>query len=739
MPSTSEPIHIFVCYSHSPQDRRWVDDKSDHLLIPWLQRRLREYNVELWWDREQDQGIRGGEAWKQKIFEEIARAHIAILLVSEDFAASEFILQEELPRIRCRLDAGELSLLPILVSRIGRTTRHELAWIVGHQMIPSDQKSLTDCTRHDADWDEVKTQIIDELIFHLERIRQEQKPPAALPIKHEGEPITTAASPPSPTVFAPHSPDRPAAERDTKREDKQSAPLLVTDTAGRQTPLREFGIVYRPFASNTLANSLRDSLVVEEGKGTRKIPWKQINAVHITAMNDASVVLQTGNSLDGLKLRGGSLVGMDANGLEFSISLADVRMLQHNPAGLAPNDKDVPSSAPTPGPAPKCQSSPRGTAIRRFGGLLASKDPTGLPSSRGTAMAMPPVPKDRAGSGPLINNHEEPEFFFRRRKSVFLDGPPPAAMLPDNRETVRIIAPQAQINRVLREDMASGRGCFAEQEATLRDKVNSTVFAPPETSPGNPILVQVYVHIPECAGEAQAQAQEFDSAARRRGVTSLGTEIKRGSKLAFELTMKGALLNEPYQELVWIGNTESVQFEVTVPHTQPPGTLIGKVLVSQDSIPIGRILFKLEVIAAREEVASPKPPTTCRGTATRYNQAFISYASEDRDEVLRRVQMLQAVGIRYFQDVLDLEPGDHWAQELYHRIDESDVMFLFWSSAARDSVWVRKEWQYGLKTKGEDFVRPVIIEGPPPPEPPKELQHLHFSDRVLYFLNTGLP
>lgn len=686
MPPTFEPIHIFVCYSHSPQDRRWVDDKSDHLLIPWLQRRLREYNVELWWDREQDQGIRGGEAWKQKIFEEIARAHIAILLVSEDFAASEFILQEELPRIRRRLDAGELSLLPILVSRIGRTTRHELAWVVGRQMIPSDQKSLTDCTRHDADWDEVKTQIIDELIFHLERIRQEQKPPAALPIKHEGEPITTAASPPSPTVFAPHSPDRPAAERDTKREDKQSAPLLVTDTAGRQTPLREFGIVYRPFASNTLANSLRDSLVVEEGKGTRKIPWKQIHAVHIAAMNDASVVLQTGNSLDGLKLRGGSLVGMDANGLEFSISLADVRMLEHNPAGLAPNDKDVPSSAPTPGPAP-----------------------TSLPSSLGTAILA--------------------EFLDK------LDIAPTGY----NRETVRILAPQAQIHRVLREDMASGRGCFAEQEATLRDKVNSTVFAPPETSPGNPILVQVYVHIPECAGEAQAQAQEFDSAARRRGVTSLGTEIKRGSKLAFELTMKGALLNEPYQELVWIGNTESVQFEVTVPHTQPPGTLIGKVLVSQDSIPIGRILFKLEVIAAREEVASPKPPTTCRGTATRYNQAFISYASEDRDEVLRRVQMLQAVGIRYFQDVLDLEPGDHWMQELSHRIDESDVMFLFWSSAARNSVWVRKEWQYGLETKGEDFIRPVIIEGPPPPEPPKELQHLHFSDRVLYFLDTGLP
>jgi hypothetical protein len=89
--------------------------------------------------------------------------------------------------------------------------------------------------------------------------------------------------------------------------------------------------------------------------------------------------------------------------------------------------------------------------------------------------------------------------------------------------------------------------------------------------------------------------------------------------------------------------------------------------------------------------------------------------------------------------VLDFDPGDRWAQKLFRHIDESDVMFLFWSSAARDSKWVRKEWQYGLKKKGDDYIRPVIIEGPPPPEPPRELKHLHFADRLLYFIKEPGP
>jgi len=275
------------------------------------------------------------------------------------------------------------------------------------------------------------------------------------------------------------------------------------------------------------------------------------------------------------------------------------------------------------------------------------------------------------------------------------------------------------------------RGTFDSTHIVEQDAVDCTLYAPPEASSGATVLVQVYVHLPTCSDEARSMAQEFDSDSRRRGFSSLGTMVSRGTAFTFELKVPGLFVEPAMQKLVWQGRTEYVQYPVRVPEGHPPTDILGKLLVSQASIPIGQILFKLRVVvASSDQGRSPMPS----GTATRYNLAFISYASDDRPEVLRRVQMLPAVGIRYFQDVLDLDPGDRWAQELFRHIDESDVMFLFWSSAARASEWVAKEWRYGLEKKGDSFIRPVVIEGPPPPEAPPELKHLHFADRVLYFI-----
>lgn len=106
--------------------------------------------------------------------------------------------------------------------------------------------------------------------------------------------------------------------------------------------------------------------------------------------------------------------------------------------------------------------------------------------------------------------------------------------------------------------------------------------------------------------------------------------------------------------------------------------------------------------------------------------------------MLARVQMLRLFGIDYFQDVLKLEPGQRWAQELYRHIDSCDLFLLFWSKAARKSRWVMKEARYALERKagGDDAppdIHPVIIEKPAP-MPPRHLRHLHFSDPVVYFM-----
>jgi hypothetical protein len=276
--------------------------------------------------------------------------------------------------------------------------------------------------------------------------------------------------------------------------------------------------------------------------------------------------------------------------------------------------------------------------------------------------------------------------------------------------------------------------------AAVTDPVDCAVFAPPEARPGASLLVQVFAHIPPQAAEAEALATRFDAEARRRGFQALEADVPRGAKLQFELTLPGLSVADAVQSLVWRGRTEYCTFDVTVPENHPPGNVVGTVTASLDSVPIGHVKFILTMLAA-DCAREPHLPEPLGVEAKRYQKAFVSYASEDRLKVLARVQMLNAVGIPYFQDVLDLDPGVRWERELYRHIDDCDLFLLFWSKAASESEWVLREARYALERKGGDElkppeIRPVILEGPPIVPPPKELAHLHFSDRLIYFLKA---
>ncbi len=270
------------------------------------------------------------------------------------------------------------------------------------------------------------------------------------------------------------------------------------------------------------------------------------------------------------------------------------------------------------------------------------------------------------------------------------------------------------------------------------DLVDCTVFAPPRVPLGQSVLIQVFVHLPEQAAEAKQLAREFDDRAERRGFQSLEAEVERGSCLTIQLILPGLRVAEPARRLTWRGRTTSVQFEAAAPAGLRPGPVIGTALVSQQGEPIGHIKFKLE-LTPPEAVAAPAAPLG--HDARRYELVFISYSSQDRAEVLKRVQMLKRLKVRCFQDVLDLEPGDRWEEELYRHIDRSDLFLLFWSRAAKGSAWVMREVKYALRRQGERAgglpeVVPVVLEGPPIPAPPPELQHLHFNDQILSFLRS---
>jgi len=157
-------IRIFVSYSH--EDYRWVDAESDCNLIPWLARSLRR-EAEFWYDPELRKSA--GAPFLPIIQEEIGSARIAVLLLSQNFASSEFIEQYELPLIRQRLEAGVLAVIPILVGPVDLQAETHLRWLTDRQIIPGKPTPLIRYTGNRAEFEDARVEILKAI---RERVKQ---------------------------------------------------------------------------------------------------------------------------------------------------------------------------------------------------------------------------------------------------------------------------------------------------------------------------------------------------------------------------------------------------------------------------------------------------------------------------------------------------------------------------------------------------------------------------------------
>jgi hypothetical protein len=119
----------------------------------------------------------------------------------------------------------------------------------------------------------------------------------------------------------------------------------------------------------------------------------------------------------------------------------------------------------------------------------------------------------------------------------------------------------------------------------------------------------------------------------------------------------------------------------------------------------------------------------------RIRHGFASYASDDRDEVLGRVQGMLKIAptLDIFLDVLSPRSGEQWSARLQEEISRCDIFYLFWSTAASRSRHVDHEWRWALHERGLEFIDPVPLQSPDVVPPPAELATLHFNDWTLAF------
>ena len=95
---------VFISYSH--QDKRFLEDLLTHLK-PYL----RKGTITAW----SDQQIEPGSKWFGKIQTALAKTSVAVMLVSPDFLASDFIHEQELGPLLKEAEGAGVKIFWVLI------------------------------------------------------------------------------------------------------------------------------------------------------------------------------------------------------------------------------------------------------------------------------------------------------------------------------------------------------------------------------------------------------------------------------------------------------------------------------------------------------------------------------------------------------------------------------------------------------------------------------------------------
>jgi hypothetical protein len=150
---------VFISYAHE-------DEEFKDKLIKMLAGLQRRSVIDLW----QDRLIEPGDEWYRAIQDAMNTCDLALLLVSDDFIASRFIQEEEVPDLLGRRKEEGMRVIPVII--------RDCLWrsepVLGDlQALPTDGKAVITFREENGERDKVWTKIAKEIERQAEVLRSD--------------------------------------------------------------------------------------------------------------------------------------------------------------------------------------------------------------------------------------------------------------------------------------------------------------------------------------------------------------------------------------------------------------------------------------------------------------------------------------------------------------------------------------------------------------------------------------
>lgn len=148
IPPINNRTKVFISYSHENEE------EMRRLRVHLKAAKVHNKRIE-WWENTQ---IKPGAMWEDEIKKAIASTYIAVLLVSVDYLASEFIMKNELPPLLTAAEEDGVTILPVVLGPCP-FNHTDLAHL---QAVNDPSRPLSKMSKHEVDevWNKVVETIL---------------------------------------------------------------------------------------------------------------------------------------------------------------------------------------------------------------------------------------------------------------------------------------------------------------------------------------------------------------------------------------------------------------------------------------------------------------------------------------------------------------------------------------------------------------------------------------------------